>query len=117
MDCFPALEELIKWAKDCPPPTPEERREQTVSFVWGNLAIDEPTVTREEVELAYDNLHPSEKLQLGKFKDPKFIGKSWDATTGIIMNDSDHPELIGKPVTEWSEGVQIQMGVIEKEST
>lgn len=42
-----------------------------------------------------------------------FIGKSWDAATGTIMSDSEHPELVGKSVFEWSEAIQIQMSVID----
>ena len=30
--------------------TPEELREQRVSFVYGNVAFDNPTITREQVE-------------------------------------------------------------------
>ena len=29
--------------------TPEERQEQRISLAWGNLAIEDPSVTREEV--------------------------------------------------------------------
>jgi hypothetical protein len=32
--------------------TPEERREQRISFVYGNLAIDDPSVTKEHVREA-----------------------------------------------------------------
>lgn len=41
--------------------SPEEqkvyRREQAISFVYGNLAIDNENITREMVEKAYDEAH------------------------------------------------------------
>jgi hypothetical protein len=30
--------------------TPEEMREQRISFVYGNVAMENPTITREQVE-------------------------------------------------------------------
>jgi len=36
--------------------TPEERRAQTISFAYGNLVLDNPAITREMVERAYDEL-------------------------------------------------------------
>lgn len=37
--------------------TPEERREQMVSFVYGNLAIDNPNITKDEVRKVVDEMH------------------------------------------------------------
>jgi hypothetical protein len=38
-----------------PPMTEEERREQAISFAYGNTALSNPDVTREMVERAYDD--------------------------------------------------------------
>ena len=44
-----STEELIKLAR-ANAMSEEDKYEQMVSFVYGNLAIDDPTVTRESVE-------------------------------------------------------------------
>ena len=36
------------------PMTPEERREQIISFAYGNVHLHNPAVTRRQVESAYD---------------------------------------------------------------
>lgn len=43
--------------------TAEERREQRISFVYGNVAFDNPTITREQVAAIVDGLDlpPREK--------------------------------------------------------
>jgi hypothetical protein len=48
MKSNPTLEALLEAARNHEM-TPEERREQRISFVYGNLAIDDPTVTKEHV--------------------------------------------------------------------
>jgi len=36
--------------------TPSQRREQEISFAYGNVAIENPEVTEEMVERAYDGV-------------------------------------------------------------
>ncbi len=56
------LEKLIKKAvKEAGPMTPEQRRTQAISFVYGNCHMSNPNVTREMVEAAYDRLHPAQE--------------------------------------------------------
>jgi hypothetical protein len=55
----PTLESLLEAALSHEM-TPEERREQRISFAYGNLAIDDPTVTKEHVREA-DRLMRGEK--------------------------------------------------------
>ena len=45
----PELLALLERARDHKM-TPEQRREQRISFVYGNVAFDNPTITREQVE-------------------------------------------------------------------
>lgn len=53
------LEELLDVAKRLPPPTAAQRREQAISFAYGNLAAStNHRATREQVEAAYDRAHP-----------------------------------------------------------
>ena len=47
----PNLEALLKAARNHKM-TPEELREQRISFAFGNAAIDDPTVTKEQVREA-----------------------------------------------------------------
>lgn len=47
----------------------EEKRQQIVSFVYGNVGLSKPHITREMIEEAYDVLH----------NDPKFKW-SWERT-------------------------------------
>ena len=49
------LRELIEWARSYEM-TPEERREQAISFAYGNAAIENPLITREMVEQAAERL-------------------------------------------------------------
>jgi hypothetical protein len=51
----PNLDALIETARNHVM-TPEERRAQVISFAYGNLAIENPAITREMVERAYDEL-------------------------------------------------------------
>ncbi|NJK88110.1 MAG: hypothetical protein HC923_01095 [Myxococcales bacterium] len=37
--------------------TPAERREQAISFAYGNLALHDPSVKREDIERAYNELY------------------------------------------------------------
>lgn len=39
------------------PITPAMRREQAISFAYGNLSLHDPRVTREQVERMYEELH------------------------------------------------------------
>ncbi len=45
----PELLALLERAKDYKM-TPAERREQRISFVYGNVAFGNPSITREQVE-------------------------------------------------------------------
>ncbi|HEY4506640.1 MAG TPA: hypothetical protein VJH71_00515 [Candidatus Paceibacterota bacterium] len=57
------LEELIEIARKHKM-TPEERREQAISFAYGNLSLSSPNITREMVEEAYEEIHgPKQKAQ------------------------------------------------------
>lgn len=40
--------------------TKAERRAQAISFAYGNAAIANPSITKEMVAKAYDELHPCE---------------------------------------------------------
>ncbi len=57
------LDELVeaarKWRAEHPM-TDEERREQAISFAYGNLVLDGCKVTREMIEAEYDKLHGEE---------------------------------------------------------
>lgn len=53
----PKLEELLRRVKDMPPMTPAERREQRISWAYGNVALSNPSVTREMVERIHDEMY------------------------------------------------------------
>lgn len=53
------LDALLEIVRALPPPTPEERRQQAISFAYGNTKLSNPHVTREMVEAAFDRLHPN----------------------------------------------------------
>lgn len=53
----PRLEALLKAAKDRPPMTSAQLREQRISWAYGNCAIDNPNVTRERVERIHDEIY------------------------------------------------------------
>lgn len=53
----PELEALLKAARDLPPMTPAQLREQRISFAYGNCAIENPNVTREMVERIHDEMY------------------------------------------------------------
>lgn len=53
------LDELLEICRNLPPPTPEERRRQAISFAYGNVRMSNPDVTIEMVEAAFDKLHPN----------------------------------------------------------
>lgn len=62
------LESYMFWAKllwDLQ--TPEEKaqtvRKQSISFVYGNVTLHNPDVTREMVEEVYDRLHGKEEAE------------------------------------------------------
>ncbi len=50
------IAELLKRIEDLPPMTPEEREEQRRSFAYGNVAIDNPTITRANIDTAAERL-------------------------------------------------------------
>lgn len=50
------LAELLEIARKADM-TPEQRKQQTISFVYGNLRIENPLITREIVEQAYEELY------------------------------------------------------------
>lgn len=49
---------LLEHVKTLPPMTPEQKRAQAISFAYGNCHIENPRITREMVEQAYDRLYP-----------------------------------------------------------
>lgn len=48
--------ELVEAVRRLPPMTEEERREQRISFAYGNVAFHNPAITREMVEQEVDRL-------------------------------------------------------------
>ncbi len=58
------LADLIRKAtEEAGPMSLEQRRAQAISFVYGNCHIENPNVTREMVEAAYDRLHPPQEAK------------------------------------------------------
>jgi len=55
-----SLDELIERAKALPPMTREQKRDQRLSFVYGNLHIGNERITREMVEAQDRKLHPED---------------------------------------------------------
>lgn len=53
----PELERLLAWAKEQPPMTAAELREQRISWTYGNIALSNPRVTREMVERIHDEMY------------------------------------------------------------
>ena len=49
------LDELLEWART-QVMTPEEREAQRRSFVYGNLAIENPNITRELIDEVADQM-------------------------------------------------------------
>ncbi len=47
------LTELIEWARSYRM-SPEEQREQAISFSWANVVLDGQEVTRKDIEEAMD---------------------------------------------------------------
>jgi hypothetical protein len=54
----PELVRLLEEAKKLPPMSAAERREQAISFAYGNVSLHNPSITKEMVAKAYDELHP-----------------------------------------------------------
>lgn len=48
------LAELLERAKDLPPPTRQQIEAQRKSWVIGEMLLEHPEMTREEVEAIYD---------------------------------------------------------------
>lgn len=42
--------------------SPEERDQQAISFIWGNISIENPTFTREEAEEIYRKVRSETKI-------------------------------------------------------
>lgn len=57
LEISPELETLLKEAKK-EKMTPQERRQQAISFAYGNGALHNPNITYSQVEKLYDELHP-----------------------------------------------------------
>jgi hypothetical protein len=53
----PDLEALLAKARSLPPMTAAQLREQRISFAYGNLAIENPHITRDMVERAHDEIY------------------------------------------------------------
>lgn len=51
-----SLRELLRRVYHLPPMTKEERDKQRISFVYGNLNMSNPNITREMVEKAAEKL-------------------------------------------------------------
>jgi hypothetical protein len=47
--------------------TPEEKEQQRRSFAYGNVAIENPRITREMVDRAAEALNQSEPLRTGLY--------------------------------------------------
>lgn len=60
----PALDKLIVLARGIVM-TPQERRAQAISFVYGNTHIENPHITREMVAKAYDRLAKEGRIRSG----------------------------------------------------
>jgi hypothetical protein len=60
------LERLIERAKARGPMTAQEMGEQRISFAYGNLAIDDPRITREMVVAEHDRIYGREARLLDK---------------------------------------------------
>ena len=54
------IERLLEQAKALPPMAPAQKRAQRASFVYGNLHIENPRITRELVEEEDRRLHPED---------------------------------------------------------
>lgn len=52
------LAELLERAKDLPPPTRQQIEAQRKSWVIGEMLLEHPEMTREEVEAIYDRVAP-----------------------------------------------------------
>ncbi len=53
------LNELLEKAKQLPPMTEEQKENQAVSFVYGNLQLSGINVTKEYIRRRYRELHAS----------------------------------------------------------
>lgn len=47
----PELQRLLEWAKNNPP-SEEQLREQRISVAYGNLALHNPSITKDDVRRA-----------------------------------------------------------------
>lgn len=57
-----ALKELVEKVKTLPPMTPDQIREQRISFVYGQLMDAKPEVTKEEVTQIHDEIYGNPAL-------------------------------------------------------
>lgn len=53
----PELDALLERARQLPPMTAGQLREQRISFAYGNVAIENPRITREMVERLHDETY------------------------------------------------------------
>lgn len=53
----PELERLLEAARNAPPMTAAELRDQRISWAYGNCAIENPNVTKEMVERIHDEMY------------------------------------------------------------
>jgi hypothetical protein len=53
----PELNALLERARQAPPMTWAQRREQRISFVYGQMMDCAPHITREDVEAAHDAMY------------------------------------------------------------
>jgi hypothetical protein len=53
----PDLDALLERARQLPPMTPAQSREQRISFAYGNGVTENPRITREMVERLHDETY------------------------------------------------------------
>jgi hypothetical protein len=53
----PRLAALLEAARNAPPMTASELREQRISWAYGNCALANPSITREMVERIHDEMY------------------------------------------------------------
>ena len=66
---YQRVEQLLAKAKTLPPMTREQKRDQRLSFVYGNLHIDNPRITREMVEEQDRKLNPEDYPRIDELLD------------------------------------------------
>ncbi len=56
------LDQLLEAARKLGEMTPEEKRQQRISFAYGNVSMSNPSITREDVEQAAKDLEEQVSL-------------------------------------------------------